>query len=243
MHKGYGFVKYSDVAQANQAIASMNGHRIDGRAIAVRVAGKPPQPVVPPGPPAPPVRAYLGPSQGFNGYPPQQMQSGGTPGTAPPGSYMGAPVPWGPPPPPPYVAPPPPPPGSNIYTSFQPPPIPPYDIQYPSTQVAATGAPAQTFTSTESQESYSTGMQSLDNTLASNNIYGKSLVGMTPNLQPYPASSMGYPTYYTINPPPPPPPPDAENPPMPPPVPSVDQNPQSTYGADSEYEKFMVEMK
>ncbi|KAJ0826104.1 putative transcription factor interactor and regulator CCHC(Zn) family [Helianthus annuus] len=47
LSKGYGFVKYSDVAQANQAIASMNGYRLDGRVIAVRVAGKPPQPTVP----------------------------------------------------------------------------------------------------------------------------------------------------------------------------------------------------
>ncbi|XP_074328748.1 splicing factor-like protein 1 [Apium graveolens] len=245
LHKGYGFVKYSDVAQANQAIASMNGHRIDGRAIAVRVAGKPPQPVVPPGPPALPVRAYLASSQGYNGYPPPQMQSGGPPVVAPPGSYMGAPVPWGPPPPP-YASypPPPPPPGSNIYASFPPPPMPPYGTQYPPTQVAVSGAPDQTFTSTESQQSYSSGIQSHDNTLASNNIYGSSPVGMPPNAQPlYPVSSMGYSSYYTINPPPPPPPLDTENPPVPPPAPSAEQNAQNTCGADSDYEKFMAEIK
>ncbi|KAJ1384597.1 putative splicing factor 1 [Sesbania bispinosa] len=37
---------------ANNAILAMNGYRLEGRTIAVRVAGKPPQPVVPPGPPA-----------------------------------------------------------------------------------------------------------------------------------------------------------------------------------------------
>ncbi|PIA37052.1 hypothetical protein AQUCO_03100066v1 [Aquilegia coerulea] len=52
LSKGYGFVKYSDVSQANQAIASMNGFRLEGRMIAVRVACKPPQPAIPPGPPA-----------------------------------------------------------------------------------------------------------------------------------------------------------------------------------------------
>ncbi|XP_071706541.1 splicing factor-like protein 1 [Rutidosis leptorrhynchoides] len=52
--RGYGFVKYSNVQQANTAIASMNGHRLDGKSIVVRVAGKPPQqPAVPPGPPVP----------------------------------------------------------------------------------------------------------------------------------------------------------------------------------------------
>ncbi|WOG88473.1 hypothetical protein DCAR_0207708 [Daucus carota subsp. sativus] len=240
LHKGYGFVKYSDVSQANQAIASMNGHHIDGRAIAVRVAGKPPQPVVPPGPPAPPVRAYLGPSQGYNGYPPQLMQSGGPPVIATPGSYTGAPVPWGPPPP--YASYIPPPPGSNMYTSYQPPPIPPYGIQYPPTQVATSGALAQTFISTELQQSYSTGMQSQEDTLASNNIYGNSSVGMPPNSQPpYLASSLGHPSYCTLN--PPPPPVNAENPPMPPPAPPAEQNTQSTCGAESEYDKFMAEMK
>ncbi|ONK77786.1 uncharacterized protein A4U43_C02F10600 [Asparagus officinalis] len=38
LSKGYGFVKYSDVAQANNAIASMNGYHLEGRTIAVRVA-------------------------------------------------------------------------------------------------------------------------------------------------------------------------------------------------------------
>ncbi|KAL4570942.1 hypothetical protein LXL04_026607 [Taraxacum kok-saghyz] len=106
LSKGYGFVKYSDISQANQAIASMNGYRLDGRVIAVRVAGKPPQPTLPPGPPP---ASYPG------GYPSQP------PPPPPPGSYMTGPVPWGPPPPS-YTAyappPPPPPPGSSMYPSY-----------------------------------------------------------------------------------------------------------------------------
>uniref|UniRef100_A0A162A2L5 RRM domain-containing protein n=1 Tax=Daucus carota subsp. sativus TaxID=79200 RepID=A0A162A2L5_DAUCS len=86
LSKGYGFVKYSDVAQANQATASMSGQRKDGRVIAVRVAGKPPPPVLPPGLPAPPVSSY--PGHGYNGYPPPQMQPGAPPETGPPETYM-----------------------------------------------------------------------------------------------------------------------------------------------------------
>ncbi|GBG72690.1 hypothetical protein CBR_g12258 [Chara braunii] len=40
--KGYGFVKYSDAASATQAVAAMNGFRVDGKFLAVRVAGRPP---------------------------------------------------------------------------------------------------------------------------------------------------------------------------------------------------------
>ncbi|WOG90361.1 hypothetical protein DCAR_0209605 [Daucus carota subsp. sativus] len=255
LSKGYGFVKYSDVAQANQATASMNGQRVDGRVIAVRVAGKPPPPVVPPGPPAPPVSAYPGQNQGYNGYPPPQMQSGAPPGTGPPGTYIVAPVPWGPPPPPAYAAYPPPPPGSNVYSSYPPPPMPPYGMQYPPvTQVAVSGAPAQTFSPAESQQSYSAGMQYPSSAPASNVIYGNSPVGMPPNSQPpYPASSVGYPSYYTGI----PPPPDATqslveqqslasapwaaNPPPPPPPPAMPSTEPTP--PDSEYEKFMAEMK
>ncbi|KAL7612307.1 splicing factor-like protein 1 [Lactuca sativa] len=43
--KGYGFVKYSNVEQANTAIAKMRGYSLDGRTIVVRVAGKPPSQV------------------------------------------------------------------------------------------------------------------------------------------------------------------------------------------------------
>ncbi|KAJ0433245.1 putative transcription factor interactor and regulator CCHC(Zn) family [Helianthus annuus] len=250
LSKGYGFVKYSDVAQANQAIASMNGYRLDGRVIAVRVAGKPPQPTVPPGPPtlapAAPVPAYAG----AGGYPSQQMASGGPVGSAgPPGSYITAPVPWGPPPPgpppPPYASyaqpPPPPPPGSNVYSSYPGPHIPSYGVQYPPPNSS----------STETQQSYSSGLHSQSTAPAqspASNVYGSSMVGTTPNPQStYPSASMGYSSYYSV---PPPPPPATEQPSFArapwssnPPVSSAEQTQQTAYGAESEYEKFMAEMK
>lgn len=117
LSKGYGFVKYSDVKQANTAIATMNGHRLDGRSIAVRIAGKPPQPSVPPGPPAPAVPVAGAPIAG-----------------APPGTFAGNPVPWCPTAPPPTYAPyPPPPPGSTMYPPVISQPLPPYGVQYPTT--------------------------------------------------------------------------------------------------------------
>ncbi|XP_074302302.1 splicing factor-like protein 1 [Silene latifolia] len=108
MPRGYGFVKYANVDQANAAIVGMNGRSIEGRTIAVRVAGKPAQPA-PPQPQANPPAPYLPPNQGLNSYPSQQFPSGGH--FVPPPSY-GAPVPWGPPPPYPGY---PPPPGSSYY--------------------------------------------------------------------------------------------------------------------------------
>ncbi|KAI3501040.1 hypothetical protein L1887_28896 [Cichorium endivia] len=128
LSKGYGFVKYSDISQANQAIASMNGYRLDGRVIAVRVAGKPPQPTVPPGPPA--AAPVYPPPPPPGGYPSQQVPSIG--------SYL----PWGPPPPPPppYAAyappPPPPPPGSSMYSSYSSQQMPSYGVQYPASTEA-----------------------------------------------------------------------------------------------------------
>ncbi|KAK3039509.1 hypothetical protein RJ639_028091 [Escallonia herrerae] len=262
LSKGYGFVKYSDVAQANQAIASMNGYRLEGRVIAVRVAGKPPQPAVPPGPPAPSVPPYPGPNQAVGGYPSQQFASGGPLGSAPPGGFMGAPVPWGPPPPPPYAPypPPPPPPGSNMYTSFQGQPMPPYGVQYPLVpQSTAPGAPTQSMLSGDGQQSYPTGVQTQTSASAQStptNFYGNSIAGMPPNSQAaYPTSSMGYPSYYSVTPPPPAVAhstaeqqsfssmPWAPNPPLPPPVSSAEQNQQTAYGSDPEYDKFLAEMK
>ncbi|XP_042510587.1 splicing factor-like protein 1 [Macadamia integrifolia] len=252
LSKGYGFVKYSDISQANQAITSMNGYRLEGRVIAVRVAGKPPQPVVPAGPPAPPMPTYPGSDQATGGYPSQQFTAGGPLGTGPPGGYMGAPVPWGPPPPPyaPYA---PPPPGSNMYTHVQGQPA-PYGAQFPPLHAGPPGAPSQSVPSSEAQQSFPPGVQSQNNSSVHsvpNNVYGNSGAGMPPNVQPtYPPSSLGYPSYYSAVPPPAPHPagdhsqnlgsaPWASNP-VPPPVSSADQ---ATYGTESEYEKFMAEMK
>nr|XP_043631458.1 splicing factor-like protein 1 [Erigeron canadensis] len=133
LSKGYGFVKYSNVQQANTAIASMNGHHLDGRTIAVRVAGKPPQPTVPPGPPAPP--AASAPIAG-----------------TPPGAYSANPVPWGPPPN--YAPYPPPPPGSVMYPPVISQPLPPpYGVQYP-TSVSSVG----TSLAAPSGDMYTTGV-------------------------------------------------------------------------------------
>ncbi|MCO5556244.1 hypothetical protein L7F22_009790 [Adiantum nelumboides] len=47
--KGYAFVKFADATAAAQAVTHMNGYRLDGKALAVRVAGKPPPPTMPAG--------------------------------------------------------------------------------------------------------------------------------------------------------------------------------------------------
>ncbi|XP_071717811.1 splicing factor-like protein 1 isoform X2 [Rutidosis leptorrhynchoides] len=229
LSKGYGFVKYSDISQANQAIASMNGYRLDGRAIAVRIAGKPPQPpTVPPGPPPPPPAAAAAPPPMYHprgGYPSQQQQM-----TSSGGSYITAPVPWGPPPPfyTSYAPPPPPPgsnippPGSNMHSSYLPDQH--YGTQYPSS--------LNTTTATETQQSY-TGTHSTSH-----------------NQSAYPSA---YSAYYNVPPPPPPPPasqsaavdqqsfasaPWSSNPPPP-----AESTHQTAYGTDPEYDKFMAEMK
>ncbi|KAG6782616.1 hypothetical protein POTOM_012026 [Populus tomentosa] len=251
LSKGYGFVKYCDVQMANNAIASMNGYRIDGRTIAVRVAGKPPQPTVPPGPPTSTMPAYPVSTQPLGGaYPSQQFTAGGPLPNGPPTSYVGAhasytgtPVPWGPPVPSPYgpYPPPPPPPGSTMYPPIPGQPIPPYGVQYPPpVQPVPSGTLTQTAASSEAQQSYPPGVpseNSLSAPLAASNGYGHSI---------------GYSSYYSSVPPPAPPPatdhsqgmgnmPWASNSTMPPPHSS--SAPKARYGADAEYEKFMAEMK
>ncbi|KAL3652321.1 hypothetical protein CASFOL_002002 [Castilleja foliolosa] len=220
LSKGYGFVKYADVNLANSAIASMNGYKLDGRSIAVRVAGKPPQPAVPPGPPVPPMPTYPAPNQPLNAYPSQLYNAGGPIGSAPPGMYSVRPVPWGPPPPPPY--------------SHYPPPPPSYGMQYPPPPPGSSG---------DTQQSYPPGVQSQSDTSF---VYGNSVNSIPLNGQmPYPPPPYSYPPHYSGY-----PPPQstvdpsqslsnvswASNPPVPPP-------PSSAEKTDSEYEKFMAEMK
>ncbi|KAL2558486.1 splicing factor-related [Forsythia ovata] len=268
LSKGYGFVKYADVQQANNAIASMNGHRLDGRTIAVRVAGKPPQPTVPPGPPAPAMPTYPGPNQSIGAYPSQQYSVGGPIGSAPPGSYAGTPVPWGPPVPPPYAPYHPPPPGSTMYTPVPGQPAPHYAVQYPPPMPpASSGVPGQTVSSsdTDTQQTYASSVETQQNYLpmvqsqgsgpfqsAPTYMYGS----MPPNAHAaYPTPPYSYPSYYGAVPPPPPPTapqstvdpsqslsnvPWASNPPVPPRSSSVEK---STHSTDTEYEKFMAEMK
>ncbi|KAK9095479.1 hypothetical protein Scep_026948 [Stephania cephalantha] len=251
LSKGYGFVKYADVAQANQAIASMNGYRLDGRVIAVRVAGKPPQPTAPPVPvPPPPTMPTYTSDQPVGSYPSQQPIPSGAPGSAPHGGYIGAPVPWAPAPPSyaPYA---PPPPGSSAYPPMQGQPITPYGVHYPLSHVSAPGVSSQTASSTEAQQSLPPGVQPQTTTSAvplHTNPYGVP----PPGQYSYPQSSLGYPpSYHAMA--PPPAMYSAADPsqtmgnatwtssqPAPAPVSSVDQ---TTGGADSDYEKFMLEMK
>lgn len=244
MSKGYGFVKYADVSMANQAIASMNGYQLEGRTIAVRVAGKPPQPTIAPGPPAPMVPPYPAPNPSTGGYPPQQYMMGGPFGNPPPpGSYAGAPVPWGPAPPLYASYPPPPPPGSGMYSPFQGQPMPPYGAQYPppSQTLAPPGAPS----SSEAMQNYTPGQSQSTTTI----MYSGSVAA--PNVAPpsYPPPSQGYSPYYSSV-----PPVFSQN--MDPssianapwasssaPSPSQPAEQSTTYGADKEYEKFMSEMK
>ncbi|GFQ05068.1 branchpoint-bridging protein [Phtheirospermum japonicum] len=248
MSKGYGFVKYADVQQANTAIAGMSGYKLDGRTIAVRVAGKPPQPVVPPGPPPPAPPAYPASNQPVGAYPSQQYNAHG--------GYTGAPVPWGPPVPPPYAAyqpPPPPPPGAMYPPGPGQPPLPQYGVQYPPPPMpqASIGAATQTVSSGENQQSNASSGETQQNyppgasfQSVPNYVYGS----MPPNAQaPYPPPPYSYPPYYGAVPPPPPPsdPPQglsnvpwASNPPVPPPPSSAEKS-----SKDAEYEKFMAEMK
>ncbi|KAL7001710.1 Splicing factor 1 [Sarracenia purpurea var. burkii] len=249
LSKGYGFVKYSEVQQANNAIASMNGQSLEGRTIAVRVAGKPPQPVVPPGPPSSTMPTYSAPNQAVAAYPSQQFAQGGPLGNAPPGSYTGAPVPWGPRIPPSYALSPP---GSTIYTPVPGQSVPPYGVPYPPIPTVSSSVPSHTVSSGEAQQT--PGVQSQSSTTfqaVSAHIYGNSVATVPPTIQfAYPTSSFAYPSYYGVtvsssqaavdhsqsigN------VPWAPNPPVPPPVSSAEK---TTYGTDMEYEKFMVEMK
>jgi splicing factor 1 len=274
LSKGYGFVKYADITMANNAIVAMNGYRLEGRTIAVRVAGKPPQPVVPPGPPASAVPTYPVQSQPLGAYPSQQYTGGGPLGSAPPGSYGGTPVPWGPPIPPQYNPYAPPPPGSTMYPPMHGQPMPPYGVQYPPMPTGPPGATSQPAASGEMQQNYPPGVQSDNNTSTqSTNMYGNTIPSMPPAAPPTYPASYGYPPppYYNAVPPPPPPAapasdqshsianaPWASNHPVPPPPSSADQSQsignapmpppnssaeKTSYGADSEYEKFMAEMK
>ncbi|EHA8590576.1 Splicing factor-like protein 1 [Cocos nucifera] len=248
LSKGYGFVKYADVSMANAAIAAMNGYHLEGRVIAVRVAGKPPQPAVPPGPPAP-----VAPT-----YPSQQYMAGGPVANPPPppGSY--APVPWGPPVPPPYAPYPPypPPPGSSMYTPVQGQSVPPYGVQYPPpAQTVPPGTASQTATLSESMQSHPPGVQSQSTTTpvqpVQNNVYSSTVAPSVPPMYP-PLPPYGYAPYYSAVPPPVLPPtvdptqsianaPWVSNPPAPQPASTAEQS--ATVGADTEYEKFMSEMK
>ncbi|XP_021736978.1 branchpoint-bridging protein-like [Chenopodium quinoa] len=248
LSKGYGFVKYSSVEQANAAINGMNGYRLDGRTIAVRVAGKPPQPTAPQPPAAPAMPPYPAANQAPGAFPSQQFTSGGPLSSSAPGSY-GTPVPWGPPvPPPPYASYPPPPPGSSYYPPMQNQSVSPYGVQYPPPSVPSSTS-TQTVPPGDAHQNFPPGVQSQSSTSGqppTSSVYG-SAATLAPPAPPAYLPSYGYAPYYGA--PPPPPPADqpqnmqnvpwASNPPAPP----VSASEQSTQGVDMEYEKFMAEMK
>nr|XP_019701853.1 splicing factor-like protein 1 [Elaeis guineensis] len=263
LSKGYGFVKYEDVSMANAAIAAMNGYHLEGRVIAVRVAGKPPQPAVPPVPPAPVTPTY--PSQQFMAGAPVANPP------PPPGSYV--PVPWGLRVPPPYAPYSMQPPGSSMYTPVQGQSVPPYGMQYPPSaqtappgtapptappgtppQTASLGTAPQSASSSDSMQNYPPGVQSQSTTTpvqaVPNNVYGSTVA---PNVLPMypPPPPYGYAPYYSAVTPVPPLAVDptqtianapwASNPSVPQPASTAEQS--ATYGADTEYEKLMSEIK
>ncbi|ESQ50749.1 hypothetical protein EUTSA_v10022568mg [Eutrema salsugineum] len=284
LSRGYGFVKYADVQMANTATQAMNGYWLEGKTLAVRIAGKQP---TPPGPPAPqpPTQAYPLPNQPSSVYSSQQYATGGQLPNPP---YSTVPVPWGPPVPSysPYAPPPP------LSGSYHPPPgqhISPYGMNYPPPPTPhVIQAPPPGTVSSESQQNFPPGVQADNGTTASSvptSVYNNSL----PRQPPY----ISYPSYYNaVLPSPPPAPalstdhsqsvgyniPRASNPPMStsdhsqglgnapwapnlpmppsagysqsmgnipwapkPPVQPPAENPSSI--GDSEYEKFMAEIK
>ncbi|KAF3781977.1 Branchpoint-bridging protein [Nymphaea thermarum] len=233
LSKGYGFVKYSDANQAAQAIAAMNGYRLEGRVIAVRIAGKPPQPptptVVAPQPPAGATFSSADP----NSYSSSQSYAP-PPVPPPPVPYMGAvPPPWGPPVP------------------WAPPqPVPSYGMQYPAMGAYPHAAPVPPPTSsagTDASQGFSyVGMSTPPGVQPA----------YAPGAPPPPPPPGSYPMYYGMQPPPPVsvpagvggadasqamsmPVPWAPNPPSQLGSASADQN----AAGDPEYEKFMSEMK
>ncbi|CAL5030698.1 unnamed protein product [Urochloa decumbens] len=124
--KGYGFVKYSDVSQANAAIATMNGHHLEGRVIAYPPPPPPPAALIPP-------PGTASSSDGAQNYPPGATPpSSGVPTyPAPTPVYSSSGAPNAPPmyPPPPYSY-------STYYPTFQPPPPPPPASVDPSQSIA-----------------------------------------------------------------------------------------------------------
>ncbi|GMH29677.1 hypothetical protein Nepgr_031520 [Nepenthes gracilis] len=195
LSKGYGFVKYSNVEQANAAIASMNGYCLEGRIIAVRVAGKLPQPTVPPAPSSLAIPAYPSSTHASIAYPSQQFTAGGPLAAPPPGSY-GTPVPWGPPVPPPCAAFLPPS-GSSFYDHSQNQWVSQYLPVEPATSV-----PSHTAPSNDGQQNFPPGLQSLRGASVQPmkaNVYGNSMAAMAPTaLSSYLPASSGYPSYYGV---------------------------------------------
>ncbi|XP_047329741.1 splicing factor-like protein 1 [Impatiens glandulifera] len=214
LSKGYGFVKYSNIEQANHAITSMSGYRLDGRVIAVRVAGKLPQPVVPPGPP--------------------------TLNQAPHGGYSGAPVPWGLTRPPPYAHYPSPQ-GLTMYSHLPVQPVPSFGFQYPP-QMVQSGETQQIFPPGVNSQT-SPAVQPVLTNVYPNNV-ASIPSSIQAQYQPFPNTYPSYynvapppplPSADLSH--------SVGNVPWAstPPVPSAAASEMKAYSADAEYEKFMSE--
>ncbi|KAJ1426528.1 Zinc finger, CCHC-type [Sesbania bispinosa] len=102
LSKGYGFVKYADVTMANNAILAMNGYRLEGRTIAVRVAGQPMPPygvqyppvqTGPPGAPSQPATS----SEAQQSYPPGVQSDNSSSSQSVPANIYGSTIPSMPP--------------------------------------------------------------------------------------------------------------------------------------------------
>lgn len=260
MSKGYGFVKFADAASAAQAVQHMNGYRLEGKVLAVRVAGKPP----------PPGGAGIAPNVPQpTGFPQQQQAQKQPPPGQPPGphgNFMGPPPPWNTPQMPPYnpYGPPGAPLGGPPVESHMqagppgaPGSFPPFGGAYPSALgqrppssappgVAPQGPPGGTPPSIPGSQG--PGMATAPPTGSMPMVprpMGLAPQGPPGSYPPYPP----YAGYYGALPPPAGsvPPPSGGGPPPPwalptnasTPVPSSTQQPE---GVESEYEKFMSEM-
>ncbi|KAL3755921.1 hypothetical protein ACJRO7_002898 [Eucalyptus globulus] len=158
---------------ANAAIQAMNSHLLEGRTIAVKVAGRPLQPSVPPAPPAStvPIPATSQPT----GACPSQQFTAGCPLTAsPPASCTATPVPW----------------GAPVTTPPFGQSMPPYGVSY---------APPPL--SSAAQQYYPPGVQSesISSTpSAPTSVYGSTIPAMPAAVQPVQASSLGCAPYYSV---------------------------------------------
>ncbi|KAL1214215.1 Splicing factor-like protein 1 [Cardamine amara subsp. amara] len=185
---------------------AMNGYQLEGKSLAVRIAGKQPPPThpAPPGP-QPPTQAYPLSNQRPGAYSSQQYATGGQLPYPPYVGYSTAPVPWRPPVPfySPY-APPPPPPGSYHSVSDQ--HLSPFGMHYQQpppphvTQAPPPGTAPQNPSSGESQQRFPPGVQADNGGAPASsgppNVYVSSVTGM-----PGQPSYMTYPSYYNAVPP------------------------------------------
>lgn len=223
--KGYGFVKFCDAAAAAQAVLHMNGYRLEGKVLAVRIAGKPPGP----GGPQIPL--------------PQQQQQQPPPATH---GFMGPPPPWNTQQAPSYQPYGPPPPTAGLIS------CPPY--RHPNANAVGQQLPSSTLPGAGSQAGVPTahlgilGPQGLQVNMHMMPRPASIFPGVLPQGPPGSFSTLS--GAYCGAPPPPNAVPLPAGSGAPPPwamttntrTPPVPSNIQQGDGVESEYEKFMSEM-